>query len=389
VNPRERLLVLVILLVAALVGGYFLVHSLLLAPLGDREARIRTLQDDNDQRQTRINQIEASLPRLQRWKMLSLPADADPGHREYDLAYLEYDKYLSDLLQKSGFAAGSFTVVGKPPDTRGTLLAADKRKDKVFTALSYSVVGHANLTSLVKMLEGFYRTPLLHQIKNLSIRRPLVRSLTGEDREEGDLEINLTIEALILTNAEKRSRLLPDVDRRLLTLDVVIGLLPGPAGLPLAMWSAGPAGPEGPRVLAEKPRRYQAIAGDNIFWGPPPRQLEQQSVDVTRFVHLTDITHNDKGTEAWLYDRWNKRQTRLRAERGFDTFRVDGEDGRERLRGKVVRILARDLLLEINGKYYKMHVDDSLADILKRPLRGKDLEAFGVAAAPAARHVQE
>jgi hypothetical protein len=388
VNSRERILLLAILLVVALVGGGFLVHSLLLAPLDDRDMSILALQEEIDQKQQRVNQIQANLPRLQRWKMLSLPADGDPAHREYDLAFLEYDKYLNELLQKSGFPAGSFTVIGKPPDTRAASSTADKHKDKVYTLLSFSVVGHANLASLVKMLESFYRTPLLHEIKNFTVRRPLVGA-GSQDREEGDLDVNLTIEALILASADKRSQLLPDVDRRLLTLDLVTGLLQGPPGLPLVMWSAGPGGPQGPGVLAEKARHYDAIARENIFWGPPARQLTQEAVDVTGFVRLTDITHDDKKTEAFFYDRYNKKFTRLRAERGFDSFRIENEEGKEMVRGKVIRILARDVLLQVNDKYYKMHVDDSLAEILKKPLKGKDLEAFGIVAAPVKRQVPE
>ena len=71
----------------------------------------------------------------------------------------------------------------------------------------------------------------------------------------------------------------------------------------------------------------------------------------------------------------------IKIDREFTT-RLETEDGKELVRGKVIRLLARDMLLEINGKYYKMHVDDSLADVLKKPLKGKDLEAFGLVAAP-------
>jgi hypothetical protein len=383
VNTRERLLALVLLLVVVLGGVAFLVHRLLFVPLDDADGRISYLEDQVSQKEGRVRQVLASLPRLQRWKMLSLPVDSDPAHREYDQAYLEYEKYLTELMQKSGFQAGSFSVIGKPPENR--LTSSPTAKRQIYTPLSYTVNGHGNLASLVKMLEGFYRTGLLQQIKNLTIRRPLAGS---QDREDGDIEINLTIEALVLAGAEKRSTLLPGVDRRLLIVDVLTGLLQGQPGLALAIWASGPTGPAGPGVLAEPPRRYAAIARENIFFGQP-QELPKSVVDVTRFVNLTDITHGDKRTEAFLYDVYNNKETRLRAERGFDSFRVEQEEGKEGLRGKVIRILDRDLLLEINGKYYKMHVGDSLVETMKNPLKGKDLEAFGLVAAPAKRRVPE
>src|ERR1700730_8552559 len=89
-------------------------------------------------------------------------------------------------------------------------------KKPIYTRLTFTVLAHADLASLVKMLEGFYRTGLLHQIKTFSVQRPLT---VGAQDRPNDLDINLTIEALIVSGAADRPQLLPNLDPRLMALD--------------------------------------------------------------------------------------------------------------------------------------------------------------------------
>ena len=63
-------------------------------------------------------------------------------------------------------------------------------------------------------------------------------------------------------------------------------------GLGLVLWAAGPTGPLGPKVLAQPPRHYAAIAKKNIFFGSSALD-RPDVVQVARYVHLTDITHNN------------------------------------------------------------------------------------------------
>src|SRR5437879_7659647 len=137
-------------------------------------------------------------------------------------------------------------------------------KGPIYMRLPFTIQAKASLASLVEMLEHFYRTPLLHDIKRLSIQRP---SALGTQPPSGELDIHMTVEALIVAGAENRLTLLPGVTKRLEALDTVAALLQAPTGLGLAIWAAGPTGPLGPGVLAQPSRQYAAIAKKNIFLG--------------------------------------------------------------------------------------------------------------------------
>src|SRR5207248_780597 len=167
--------------------------------------------------------------------------------------------YLSDLLKKSGFT--SAYVNPKAPEKSSQVITG---KGPIYTRLPFTIQARATLASLVDMLEQFYHTPLLHEVKRLSISRP---AAVGTQPQSSELDIHLTVEALIVAGAEDRADLLPGVSRRLLALDAVAALQQGPTGLGLVIWAAGPAGPTGPGVLAQPPRQYAAIAKRNIFLG--------------------------------------------------------------------------------------------------------------------------
>jgi hypothetical protein len=366
-NPRERLLALGVLLVVVLAGGAFLFHQLFWAPLQDRDANILTLERDIDKKKDRILQVEADRPKLDRWRQLSLPADVD-------LAKREYEKFLSELMRESGFSAES-TIITPPqrPDSKSSPQIAGK--GPIFVKLPFTVQAHTNLGNLVHMLEGFYRASLLHRIKTLSVQRPLT---LAPGSQPGDLDINLTIEALLVTGAEKRNTLMPGVDKKVLVVDTVTAMRQGPAGVALVGWVVGPTGPFGPGSLARAAGQYDLIAQKNIFIGPP-QERPTEEILVTRFVHLTDITQDGKRSEAFLYDRLNNRRTRLRAEPGFDAFRVLDDKGEQVVSGRVLRIDGRDVIFRMEKNFYSLHVGQSLEETLKAPLTEQQRKALGLA----------
>jgi hypothetical protein len=367
-NPRERILAMAVLFIVVLAGGAFLFHLFFLAPLSERAASIASLQLDIERRQERISQVEADMPRLERARFLSLPADVD-------LARRDYEKFLSQLIFESDFTPGSITVTAKPADSKNAPQIVGK--GAVYTRLSFSVNGHGKLASLVKFLEKFYRTGLEHQIKSLAISRPL----TANPQQGADeLDINMTAEALILAGAEKRNQLMPGIDRRLAMVDVCLGLAQLPVGLGMLAQTAGPTGPNGPGVLAEPARNYDAIAKRDIFFGEPPQAPPGETVDVTRYWYLTDITQNERRWEAFFYDRYGPKRTRLRTESGFDSFQIRDEQGETKVRGRIVRIDPRDVIFKANENYYSMHVGQSLEESLRTPLSTSALKSLGLVA---------
>lgn len=367
-NPRERFLAFCVLGIVILAGGAFLGYQFYLVPLQDRDASIAAIKLEIERKREEVRKVTAERPKLERWRQLSLPTDTD-------LARREYEKYLSEQMRQSGFATASFSVTPKPADTR-TSPTLPGRKEPIYTRLTFTVLAHADLPSLVTFLDRFYHTGMLQQIKNLSIVRPLT---TASQQRRYDLDINLTIEALIIAGGENRRHLLPVIGRRVLALDAAAALRGAPTGLAWAAWAAGPTGPIGPRILAEPPRQYASIADKNIFFGPPPTtQRSKDDADVIQFVYLTDITQTVSRTEAFLYDRYNNRKTRLRASAGFDTFRIRDSEGDDVLQGKVIRINDRDLVIIVEEKYYVVHVGQSLREALEKPLKKEELASLGL-----------
>src|SRR5262249_35040549 len=171
----------------------------------------------------------------------------------------------------------------------------------------------------------------------------------GERPDE--LDVTMTIEALIMTGAEKRDYLQPGPDKRMLALEVLVGLRRGPIGLGFVPWVAGPTGPLGPPILAEPPRQYASISGKNIFFGnaslsSPDRTKE---IDASPFTFLIYIGGNSEDKpQAFLYDRYNNKKTRLRNSAGFDLFPlVQDAEHRTLIHGAVVQMGDRDVVFRV------------------------------------------
>lgn len=375
-NQRERLLALGLLVLVIGGGGLFLYKSVYLSELDDRRAAIERYQRDIEQNEERILQIQKQKKILEVARQLSLPADVDLDRREYQ-------KYLEDLLRRSGFASGSFRISSEPPDTNSSPKLTAGKKDPIYTSLPFTVQAHGSLSSLVDCLERFYHTGLLHRVKGLQITRPLT-STTPQQQRSGELDFKMTIEALVLTGADSRPYLLPNLSRRLLFIDIVTALRRGPVGLALVPWAVGPAGPLGPHEATESFRKYAAIAGKNIFFGPQPVVVDRtkEDVELTRYVYLTHTSRDDQRVEAFLYDRYNNRQTRLRTSPGFDSFRVMDLEGEPLVRGKVIQINQREIVFRVDENYHVLHIGQNLEDALKTSLTAEQLKKLGLAAAP-------
>jgi hypothetical protein len=353
VSNRERLIAAAVVGLLMVVGIAFGFYQLFLVPIQDREALIESTRKDIQTAQAQRRQALADRPRLNRWRLLSLPGDVDMAAREYE-------KYLNELLRDQNFDA---SVTPKSPDTRTSPTLAGKKP--AYTRLSYTVLGHATLEGLIGFLDKFYHTGLLHQIKNISVQRPLTAASPERPK---DLDINMTIEALVLNDASSRDVLLPNIPSRSIVLDLLTAWCGKPAGLALAAWEAGPSGTLGPGTLARPVRNYSDIATKNVFFGPPPPKTRPaDEIQVARFVVLTDITQSGSRHQAFLYDRVNNKKTRLRTSPGFDSFRVTDDDGNTLVRGKVVRVDARGLIFTADDRYYALHIGDSIALAMQKP----------------------
>ncbi len=379
---RERFLAMGVLGFITLAGVAVIVLQFIVTPLKERNRSIDRLKNEIAERRDRVFAIQAEKPKLELWRKQSLPADVG-------LARLEYEKYLRKLFSQSGFEASNYSVIPKALDTRTGILPAAGKKEPPLTPLTFSVTATGEMADLVDFLERFYRTPLLHEIKSLNINRS-VNSLVpagapffgarAPQQPKNELTITMNIEALVLHEADTRKQLLPGIDRQLAGLDMVATLSGGPAGFALLPWAIGPTGPLGPGVLAAPAREYASIAGKDIFYGPPAAEQVTAKLDTLEDVYLTDITFNGRW-EAFLYVRYDKSKTRLRASAGFDSFRIRDYKGETLAQGKVIRIEDRDLIFRSGDKYYSMHVGQNLDEVFKHPLEAIQVKELGLAAA--------
>ena len=380
-NSRERFLALILVMLLVVVGGGVGFMQLFWKPLEDYNTRIAAENEEIATKTVQLKNIRDSLVRLQRYQQLSLPADQDRAKREYE-------NFLNATLIKSGFAAGTFNVVSQAADTRSSPVMAAKKP--IYTRLSFTADGKGRLESVVRFLDAFYQTPLLHQIKDLSITRSNTPNAprpgqigppapgANSQLKPNELDIHMKVEALIMAGADHRNYLLPNIDSQYLMRDTLAAMGGKPVGMGAVLWAIGPTGPRGPSVLAQPARNYQAILSKDIFFGPPPvvTPRSTEELDYTQVVMLTDITRTPHLVEATLHQRFNNRNVRLRTTLDHSHYRLMDDKGQLVVQANVVKILDQDIILQVDDRYYKMHVGDSLADALEQPLTDKQAEAL-------------
>jgi hypothetical protein len=294
---------------AAVVVVLLAFNSLFLEPLHKSNQEILDLQGKAADKRAELRKRMEDKRELSRLKAISLPADPNPLHREYDLAWNEYDMYLRDLMRASGLK--SVRISGRPPTSAPV---SQRNKKPLYQVLAYTVDASGEATSVVAMLEQLYQTPLLHQIKELTIKP--IKTDPGRqpaDRGSRQVDVHLQVEALVVEGAEKRTYLFP-AERRLLALNGVAALQHGLTGLPLVPWSVDWIKGYGriharPMIESAAPGQYAHISRKNIFYGPPvpkdPSQKRQPpKVDPNKFLILTSIIKDSDGkVQASLYNQ--------------------------------------------------------------------------------------
>ena len=276
-TTRERTMAVILIAFILVAGGGFFGYQFVLAPLQARDGQIAAMNRDIADRQEKVAAIVKRKSELERWQRQSLPADVDAARRDYE-------EELSKMLRASGFEAGSLTIVPKPPDAKTVPQLATKKP--IYTKLIFTVQLKGDLASLVDFMGRFYKLRLLHQIRNMTVQKPVgseIRTAApggspGNSTPSTDLDVTLTIEALVLDNAEQRKTLLPDK-----AVDV-------------------------PSVLARSESQYAMIAGKNLFYGPSlstGRETRSISIDTAPFVRLNGIVSGENGLEATLWDTYH------------------------------------------------------------------------------------
>jgi hypothetical protein len=340
-NPRERTIAYAVLAAVMLAGGAFLFHQFYLAPLHDKEQTLERTREALKTRNERIKKVKEQEPQLAEWRRLSLP-------NAVDLCLNDYDEYLRKMLTNSGLREPK--VKGEQATLARTALQPIKN-EAFFRPLNFTMTGHGDLTNVVKLLEAFYSAPLLHKIKNLTIKRhnsgTANPGLAAKIREAREVDIELQVEAIIVTGAENRAELLP--------IEKVE-----------------------PHNLAIPRRDYLLIAAKNPFYGPPPPPTTRdEGPDPARSLKLTMIWRGERGWEAELVNSDdNKVMWWLRPEEGYVLFMVKNRVGMLKVMGEVLRIEAQNLFFRAGDKHYRMDVGQTLAEAMQRPLSDAQVKAL-------------
>lgn len=349
-TQRERSLLRVLLLVVGVGGGAFLLYQFLIAPLQRHDRTIASLMDEIEAKDARVKAINRDRKRLEQWKVMSLPTDPET-------ASLEYAKFLEPLFTRNGLQLDDYKVsLPKAPK-------AGPGPKPTYSGMTVSIKARGELAGFAKMMDAFQKTPLLHRVKSLTLARP-----EGKKDDRG-LTAQLTVEALTLPGAAKRGDELLGSAQRAVKVETAA-------------------------------RPYGDLARKDIFRGAPPPEppvAKGPEIDpeedrrVLEHVVLHSITHADRETqkfrnhEAFLRILYYKApDIRLCPSAGFDRFRVWDEEGKRSLvEGKVLRIDPRDVYFRARDAVYGIHMGQTLADALRRPLGTRELEALGLAPTPA------
>jgi hypothetical protein len=224
------------------------------------------------------------------------------------------------------------------------------------------------------MLREFYKAPLLHQVRSLTMGVASNAPGAGGRRgpaQEGTLDVNMTVEALLVTGAEERAALLPSQ---------------------LAFE---------PRVLAEPGRDYGKMSLKNMFTGAqtqePSRREAEEPADVLRFVKLTTIFYNAdrKRWEASLYDQASgPTRTTEQDDDGVSRSKVIWETQLNTrilnqlkifdryknavLDAKVVHIDEGQLVFKADGKFYRLRCGDTIHPAIEKPLSAAEVKELGL-----------
>lgn len=215
-------------------GGDWVVVNLWKGPEQDRLRQIAALESDVKKRKDFLQKAREDARWLAYWESLSLPTDLE-------VARSLYQAWLVELTRYAGLTGPSFNP-GEPVARRGR-----------YYAIAYSVRARGTLEQLCTFLFEFYKAGHLHQIRSVDVS-PIMRS--------DDLDLSLSIEALVLPRADRGDRLSTR------TVDI--------------------------RLASARLDDYRPIAERNLFAVGDP------GADPTDHAYLTGISYVDGEPEAWF-----------------------------------------------------------------------------------------
>jgi len=387
-TTRERSLAGIFgcLILGVAVGGPY--YTLYHVPMNTLEREITDGNADFVKKSQAVRQegenskklLDAS-PRLEKWQTLSLP---DPGttdtnkiHSFQDNLQGDYLKYLDGAMRKAGYSGANFTITPKEisrksATTQGSAVSANKSKAPPFLTYSYSVTATGPYKDLLAVMESLYKSPVLHEIKTLSIEKPDPKTSGTANLPAGSLKSIFTVEVLQVVGAEKYDGKKPPIPEPGTRIDVPvlasagrdyqsltkIDMFQGKAQEPKKEVKKGPERLKDYPLLVEGPMVEPTVTAKKT---EPVRE-------VLGVIKLTQITDNGRRWEAYCYNQatGSERLLTLGIRRDFE-FQDKYEN--VMLKGEVVNIATtRGIYFRSEGKVYRWGIGETLEEATRRPL---------------------
>lgn len=290
-QPREKLLAALVAAMALAYGGNWLFQNALSAPLEQRRNLIARLKDDIQKKQLQLARARKAGKQLAAWREQSLPS-------RVPVARTLYQGWLVDLIGRYGFQ--------KPNVDSGEVV----NKRGIYQKLPFTVRGQAPLENVVDFLFAFYRSGQLHQIQRLNL------TPVGQ----GQLDVSIAIEALVLPGATHSDALSDQISDRL--------------------------------AYTER-AAYDIIVQRDLFarWGTG-------HLAPADYTYLTAILDVDGQDEAWLTLRTTGEVLKLRA---GDPINIG------RIRGRIVSIDSPDVVLATDDQQWLLTLGESLSQATPLP----------------------
>ncbi len=287
---RKHILLAVLGAMVLFYASDWLLRDVLEAPFRSRRDRIEDLQGDIDKREEELHSALAVGKRLDALKAESLPADPEKARSLYQTWLLELANYVK--------LSNPTIDVGQPAGRRG-----------LYQVIACSVRGQGTLSQVTKLLYEFYCAGHLHQIRSLTLT-----PLKGTD----ELDVSLSIEALILPDVSRQDRL-----------------------------STGHVA----RLAYGSLQDYDIIARRNLFGAG-------STWDVTDHTYLTAVNYVDGRPEAWFDVRTESKLLKLRQGERLQIGSFEAT---------VAEITDTDVLLDVDGELWLLGIGENLAQAAAIP----------------------
>lgn len=285
-NERRPIVLALLGGIAAIMLGYFGYQQLIVRPIATKESDRRRAEDAAQKSLDALNEAKMAALELDELSKRLLPGDSR-------LAVEKYQGFLVELLKNAG--------ISNPTITPGPSRRPSKNGD--LHVLPVGVDAETDIWSLTRFLMGFYQSPLIHQITNLSLT-PVERKDIGPA-----LRVSLTIEAV--GRGEARGF----VRAGELVFDAPV---------------------DGDREA------YGLLVEKNPLYATGPGSTTLRANDPEHVV-LTSIWHQGAIVEADLFDR---------AQNSARRVRVGEECTVGRVRAVIVDMGLRDVVVAIDGNLY-------------------------------------